>query len=176
MAGMLNLYLDTVLSYTWHQASVLAARVAGHGVKHAHNLCIWICQFLHSGKLPFHRYGTYSILEDEDFAQGLKLHFTELAAKGYIQAHDIVEYVTTLEIKEWLETKAHSILEQTAQCWHFTQKKNGMYINGHEHEDVVEYHNAFMARWKEYEKQLITYDNDGNILSWPTGFLVPQVE
>ena len=49
-----------------------------------------------------------------------------------------------------------------------------MYIDGHEREDVVEYRNQFMKRWREYEKRMVTYDNDGNVDSIPSGFPVPQ--
>ena len=58
--------------------------------------------------------------------------------------------------------------------WRYGRKKNGMYIDGHEHEDVVQYRKEFLARWQEYEKWMITYDNDGNVDSTPTGFPVPQ--
>jgi len=57
MVGTLNLYLDTELSFTWRQASVLASKAAGHGLKHAHNLHAWIHQYLSNGKLPLHQYG-----------------------------------------------------------------------------------------------------------------------
>jgi hypothetical protein len=115
MVGTLNLYLDTKLLYTWRQASVLTAKVAGRSINHAHNLQIWIHQFLHSGKLPLHHYGTFhlSILEDEDFSNKLQLHLTEIAKKGYIQAQDIVDYIATPEVQEYLGTKAHDISEQT---------------------------------------------------------------
>jgi len=33
---------------------------------------------------------------------------------------------------------------------------------------------GFIERWKEYEKCFIIYDNNGNVLSTPTGFPVPQ--
>ena len=36
-----------------------------------------------------------------------------------------------------------------------------MYLDGHEHEDVVAYENAFVARWKNYEKQFHTWDSNG---------------
>lgn len=49
-----------------------------------------------------------------------------------------------------------------------------MFIDGHERGDVVEYRKGFVERWKEYEKRFIIYDNDGNILSTPTGFPVAQ--
>ena len=49
-----------------------------------------------------------------------------------------------------------------------------MYIDGHEREDVVEYRNQFIKRWKEYKKRMVTYANNGNIDSTPSGFPVPQ--
>jgi len=50
-----------------------------------------------------------------------------------------------------------------------------MYIDGHERDDVVEYRNGFVKRWKEYEKRMVTYDNDGNQSPMPAGFDVPQL-
>ena len=49
-----------------------------------------------------------------------------------------------------------------------------MYINGHEHEDVVEYRKGFVECWKEYEKHFVIYENDRSILSTPTRFPIPQ--
>ena len=40
--------------------------------------------------------------------------------------------------------------------------------------NVVEYRKGFVERWKEYEKRFVIYDNDGNVVSTPTGFPVPQ--
>ena len=49
-----------------------------------------------------------------------------------------------------------------------------MYIDGHEREDVVKYRNEFIARWNEYEKRMVLYDGDGNVVSTPKGFDVAQ--
>jgi hypothetical protein len=49
-----------------------------------------------------------------------------------------------------------------------------MYIDGHEREDVVKYRKAFVARWAEYEKHMVLYDNDGNIVPILNGFAVEQ--
>ena len=49
-----------------------------------------------------------------------------------------------------------------------------MYIDGHEREDVVEYRNQFIKRWREYEKRMVMYDNNRNVDSIPSGFPVPQ--
>ncbi|CAA7270186.1 unnamed protein product [Cyclocybe aegerita] len=183
MVATLNLYLDSQLSYTWREASLIAAKAAGRGPNHARNLRKWICQFLKSGKLPLHRYGSYnsSILDDEDFAWDIQLHLTEKAKDGYIRAQDIVDYVATKDVQERLGVKARGITVRTARRWlkklnwRYTRKRNGMYIDGHEREDVVAYRKAFVSRWQEYEKRFIIYDNDGNVLSKPAGFPVPQI-
>ena len=44
-----------------------------------------------------------------------------------------------------------------------------MYINGHEHKDVVKYQKGFLACMKEYSKLMTTYDWDSNVLTHPTG-------
>ena len=49
-----------------------------------------------------------------------------------------------------------------------------MYIDGHEHVDMVEYRKGFVDRWREYERRFVIYRNDGNVLLTPTGFPVPQ--
>ncbi|KIL65316.1 hypothetical protein M378DRAFT_55046, partial [Amanita muscaria Koide BX008] len=120
------------------------------------------------------------ILEDEDFRRDIQLHLTEIAKKGYICAQDIVDYVATPEVQERLGTRKRGIHVRTARrwlhklSWRYQQKKKGMYIDGHEREDVVAYRKGFVERWKEYEKRFVIYDNDGNVLSTPTGFPVPQ--
>jgi hypothetical protein len=182
MVATLNFYLDAELSYSWRESSILAAKAMGRGVKHARNLRKWIKTYLHSEKLPLHRYGTYhsSILDDEDFRRDIQLHLTEITKKGYIRAQDIVDYVATPEVQEKLGTKARGIHVRTARrwlhklSWRYQQKKKGMYIDGHERDDVVEYRKRFVERWREYEKRFIIYGNDGNVLSTPTGFPVPQ--
>ena len=183
MVGTLNLYLDTQLSYSWREASIIAAKAAGCSINHARNLHNWILQFLNSGKLPLHRYGTYrsSILDDEDFAHDIQLHLLEIGKKGYIRAQDIVDYVATPEVQKQLGTKARTIHQRTA-CrwlkklnWCYTRKKKGMYINGHEREDVVAYRTEFIKRWKEYKKRFLIYDMDGNIVNKLIGFPVPQI-
>jgi hypothetical protein len=91
-----------------------------------------------------------------------------------------VDYVATAEVQQRLGTRACGIHIRTARCWlhklswQYQQKKKGMYIDGHEREDVVEYRKWFVECWKEYEKRFVIYNNDGNVVSAPTGFPVPQ--
>lgn len=184
MVGTLNLYLDPQLSYTWREASLIASKSQGHGVNHARNLRTWIHQYLGSKKLPVHRYGNLrtSVLQDEDFSQSIQLHLQKIAKDGYIRAQDIVDFMETPEMQTKLDemgSRKKKISLRTAQRWLHTmgwrygRKKNGMYIDGHEREDVVEYRTEFIERWKVYEKRMYSYDNDGKCDNELTGFPVP---
>jgi hypothetical protein len=120
MLDALNLYLDLELSYGWCEASFVASKSLGQGINHACNIWTWIHQFLHNEKLPLHQYGQYhsSILEDEDFAQDIQLHLSEVQQQeGHIQSQDIVDYVATLKVQERLGAKAKVISKQTARQW-----------------------------------------------------------
>ena len=57
--------------------------------------------------------------------------------------------------------------------WCYGRKKSGMYIDGHECEDVVEYQRKFIEQWKVYEKQMYTYNNNGKLNNELSGFPVP---
>jgi hypothetical protein len=184
MVGSLNLYLDSYMHYTWRQATLIVAKSQGRGCDYARKVRTWLHHYMSCGVLPLHRYGgSHSpILQDEDFAHDLKLYLLEIADKGYLRAQDMVDYVGLPEIQDKLggprgQTK---ISLRTGQRWlkkldwRYGRKKNGMYIDGHEREDIVKYRGEFIEQWKEYEKRMVTYNNDGNIMTTPQGFMVLQ--
>ena len=78
-----------------------------------------------------------------------------------IDATTLIDVVLSPEIQAWFvdsgidkqaisECTAHHWLQHLSWC--YGAMRNGMYLDGHEHEDVVAYRNAFVARWKGYEK------------------------
>ncbi|KIJ37232.1 hypothetical protein M422DRAFT_260397 [Sphaerobolus stellatus SS14] len=151
MVGALSLYLDPSLSYSWWESSMIAAKVSGHGAYHARCIRQWIHRFLMFGTLPLHRYGhSQSVLEDENFSQTIQLHLQERAKDGYIKAEDIVDFLSSPEMQEQFPAKKVKIIIRTAQKWlhklewRYGKKHNGMYIDGHEQEDVVAYHAEFL--------------------------------
>lgn len=165
MVGTLNLYLDPQLSYTWREASLIASKSQGHGVSHARNLRTWIHRYLASEKLPLHQYGRLrgSVLDDEDFSYAIQIHLTGIAKKDYIRTQDIVDFMETAEMQEKLDeigARNKKISIRTAQRWlhrmgwRYGRKRNGMYVDGHEREDVVEYREEFIKRWKVYDKRM----------------------
>lgn len=52
MLGLLNLYLDPGLQYTWREASAMVATIQGRGVKRAQKLWEWALTFARYAKLP----------------------------------------------------------------------------------------------------------------------------
>ncbi len=184
MVGVLNLYLNTKFCYTWRNASFIVAKTQGQGIKHARNLCRWILDFIWYECLPLHHYGQarWTVLEDEDVSQTLQLQLGERTKVGHIKAANVVKIVSSPEMQanlRWIRVCKLTITKWTA-CdwlkkldWRYKQKKNGMYIDGHEWEDVVQYRKVFVAWWKEYEKCFHKWDNNGNPLPLPTGFPVP---
>ncbi|KAJ7135531.1 hypothetical protein C8R46DRAFT_1014739 [Mycena filopes] len=183
MAGVLNLYLDPELSYTWRQASMIVAKSQDHGVYRARSLRSWLHAFLTSKKLPLHRYGQYhsSILNDEDFSDAIKLHLQSISrTEGHFRAQDLVDFVASSDMQTMLDEAGihkRSISVRTARRWlkqldwRYGRRKNGMYVDGHEREDVVAYRAAFVKRWLEqYEPRMVVYDNDGKVIKNPEGY------
>ena len=82
----------------------------------------------------------------------------EMAKNSYICAEDVVDYIVSPQIQAKLGSKAHGILVHTTRHWlkkldwRYGCKQNGMYVDGHERKDVVQYRNGFSKRWQEYEK------------------------
>ncbi|KAF7293622.1 hypothetical protein MIND_01141500 [Mycena indigotica] len=175
MLGTLNLFLNPGCNYTWRQASTVIARSQGHATHYARRIRDWLHYFLTHRKLPEHVIGVNdgdSLLDDEDFCAAIKLHLQLVCAKNkHFRAQDIVDFVAGEEMQAKLEAagvQKRTISVRTARRykrmdWRFGKRKNGMYVDGHEREDVVAYRTAFVKRWiEEYEPRIIVYDNEGN--------------
>ena len=173
MVGTLGLYLDPQLTFGWCEASLIVSKSQGHGIYRARKIRQWIHQFLATGNLPLHHYrGTCSmILGDEDIASQIQLLLSERAKQGFIKARDVVNIITSPEIQEQLRVagiQQRKISECTGRewlrkfRWRYGKKKNGMYIDGHEREDVVAYQKGFVERFAQhYAPCMYNWDCDG---------------
>jgi len=101
----------------------------------------------------------------------------ERATCGFIKAQDVCEIVISERMQAlftWLGIHRHSISLSTAQRWlskmnwRYKEMKKGMFIDGHEREDVVAYRRAFVHRWADYEACFQFWDNNGNSLQVPS--------
>jgi hypothetical protein len=85
---------------------------------------------------------------------------TEVTKGGLIKAKDPVDLVASPKMQQhfqWIGISKPSISEITAQRWlvqlgwQYGRHASGMYIDGHEQEDVVKYRHAFVGCWAEYK-------------------------
>jgi hypothetical protein len=111
------------------------------------------------------------VLEDNDVLQEIQEELAEKAKGGIIKAEDVCEIVVSEKIQTLfarLGVHKPGISKTTAQRWlaklkwRYSKKKNGMYIDGHERDNVVAYRQAFVYQWAEYESRFQIWDDDGN--------------
>ncbi|KAJ6612484.1 hypothetical protein B0H10DRAFT_2223097 [Mycena sp. CBHHK59/15] len=100
-------------------------------------------------------------MSDEDIAGDIHLYLQSLGK--WVSAKDIVRYVATPEFQAHLSVK-RIITVRTAQRWmkkmgyRWRKEPKGMYSDGHEREDVVNYRqNVFLPRWREFEARTRWY-------------------
>jgi hypothetical protein len=184
MIGLLSLYTDNDLSYSWKRASLVVAKTQKRGENHARRIREWAMGFLRWRDLPFHQLNRKrgTILDDEDVAEEVKMQMMEKTKGGFLKAQDLVEIVASPEMQAMFARKGitkASISDKTALRWleklgwSYGKLKNGMYLDGHERSDVVEYRKAFVERWMEHERRFHRWDHDGTELPRPNGFPVP---
>ena len=155
MVGVLNLFLDPGLLYTWREASMIVAKAQGHGSNHACSIRVWILDFVWKGRLPLHSYGytRQTVLDSNKVLQEIQGELSEKAKGGFIRAEDVCTIVASERLQDLfarLGVHKPNISKATAQRWlaklrwRYSKKKNEMYFDGHERDDVVAYRHAFV--------------------------------
>ena len=180
MLAMLNFYLDMNRKLSWQDASQMAATAGGCGQYLARRVRQWTLHWVTSNYdpqfLPLTNYGRFNTqaLQDEDLSNRIQLHLQELAKKyQHIRAQDIVNFVSSPEMQGCMGTKRSTISVYTARRWlkahewRYRELGKGMYKDGHEREDVVEYRAGFLKRFAEYEHRMELYDRDGATVKEP---------
>jgi len=88
MVGLLNIYTDDNLGYSWRKVSELVAKMQGHGTNHTRHIHGWVMGFLNWRDLPLHqlnwKWGT--IIDDEDVAEEIKSQMKEKTKEGFLKA------------------------------------------------------------------------------------------
>lgn len=169
---LLSLYTSATspLRGKWGAAALTVATGKGKGSGVARALCKEAWDFIDDrSNIPTNPYGRWcqSLLEeDEDFADGLRLH---LQTKGkYVKAEDIVEYTGLPEVQERHGLKkavsiatARRWMNTLGYRWRLTFR--GQYVDGHEREDVVYYREkTFLPMWDEIKDRQRHWNPDGS--------------
>ena len=128
--------------------------------------------FVREGTLPLRSYGynRKTVLEDEEVLQEIQGKLAEKAKSGFIKAQDVCDIVASENVQTLfsrLGVHKPGISLSTAQRWlakmnwHYKEMKKGMYIDGHERDDVVAYRHMFVHRWADYEAHFQFWDDNG---------------
>ncbi|KIJ37224.1 hypothetical protein M422DRAFT_178335 [Sphaerobolus stellatus SS14] len=155
----------------WQEASLLAAQAAGFGKGFARNIHHLVWELLEDplSKPALKLSGPKSRIHDEDFSRAIQLHLQTLGKK-YFSANDIVQFLDQPEVKKQFSLK-RAPNEHTVRKWlkfmeyRYGPGKKGMYIDGHEREDVVEYRqNTFLPGWYLVEPRMMKWLGDGTVV------------
>jgi len=107
----------------------------------------------------------------------------EKVGNSFLKAEDVMEIVASPGMQAVFAQKGIakvSISVNTALRWvkklgwTYGKLKNGMYLDGHERPDVVEYREGFVEQWMGYERRFHRWGHDGEELPRPNGFPVPE--
>jgi hypothetical protein len=160
--GLLNLYTDSDSLYTWRRSSEIIAKIQGHGTNQAHCIHEWAMGFLRWRDLPLYQlnWKHWTIIDDEDIAEEMRGRMMEKANGGFLKAEDVVDIVASPGMQAIFACKGitkATISVRMGLCWlerlgwTYGKLSNGMYLDGHEREDVVDYRKAFVEQWMGYE-------------------------
>src|SRR6266852_829658 len=141
---------------------MIVTKAQGHGSTHVRSVQTWILDFVREGRLPFHSfcYTQQTVLEDDNISQKIQSELSKRAKSGFIQAEVICKLVASKKFQTMfarLGIHKPTISKVTAHRWlvklrwRYSKKKNGMYIDEHERDDVVAYQQAFICRWAKYK-------------------------
>jgi len=169
MAGFLNIY-TTSPHITWTDASVAASMASGNKESFARSLRMWVWDLLEDDVMPVLRFGCHrkSRIEDEDFSQEIQLHLQTLGKK-YFSAMDIIRFLDKPDVQARLKIK-RTPTKRTVRNWLklmdycYGTGIKGMYIDGHEREDVVNYRqNHFLPLWSILESRMTTWTSQNQM-------------
>jgi hypothetical protein len=174
MKTTINFYSHPLSTLTWRESSLMAATAANGGVSLARKTRQFIIAYA-QGKcsydaLPHTCYGTFDtrFLNDEDLSLRIRQHLQTLGR--HFTAQDVVDFIASDSIQALLGTRQKNISTRTAQRWlqqhhRYGLTKKGMYVDGHERGDVVEYRKEFLKRMEAYERRIVVFDVvDGRVM------------
>jgi hypothetical protein len=175
-------YLELVLEGT---AQVEASKQVAHfffkgGAYKATCVRDWARAFLESGELPGYKQGqhqkTKSVIDDED-VQDTAQKWLRSQKDGTVEPAMFASYLkeTLLPSLAGKPAVRASVSESTAKRWlhklgwHPDEHRQGVYYDGHDREDVVEYNLQFVRRMFERAERMETYSgDDSEVVAQPT--------
>src|SRR6266498_4034874 len=130
----------------------------------------WGGNFIQTGELPVHSQGKHmkikSLLDDEDFSEDCKAWLRQQTPETR-SPYNLKMYIEEeLFPKSTGNIKKDTISEKTCRnymhLWgyRYDERKKGIYYDGHERLDVVEYRKEWLERMFMYKKRMKEFDGD----------------
>ena len=129
----------------------------------------WADYFRIHGEFPCNMRGLHRkvlpLILDEDIAEAFRSYLRSRTKKEY-------NLLTGRSLAKWANSNLPGIFisERTAQRWmnhlgfHFGEPPLGVYVDGHEREDVIRYRAKFVKKMLEYRNKMTIFRDDGEIL------------
>ena len=122
MIGVLNIFLNPKLSFTWRELLIVVATAQGHGVACTCSIWTWVLDFVWEERLPFYSYGytRQTVLKDKDLLKEIQEELLEKLKAGFIKAQDVCDIVAGKKIQNmflWMGIHKPGISQSTAQRW-----------------------------------------------------------
>lgn len=162
------LHLVQDQGYTKQYASQLLSTSLKKGLYHARLIRSWANQWLTAGELAESRRGKYtrvkSLIEDEDtkaqITRYLRMNKLTVDLKQFIQfvKNEVIPWAGISGQKTISEKTARAWLHEVG--WEYKKRTKGIYFDGHERDDVVEYRHKFVSTMAELRSLTATYDGD----------------
>jgi hypothetical protein len=140
--GLLNIYTDEDLEYSWTKASEVVAKTQRAGVNHAQCIWKWAIGFLKRGDLPLYQlnWKWATIIDDEDIAEELKMCMMEKGKEGFLKAQDIVDIIASPKMQEIFTQK--NISKQSISIKMALHVTNLFVTGARDHENAHDHENA----------------------------------
>ena len=159
----LNRFLAIYLSGKgWTEAANYAADLIGQGCCGSRRLQVWGKDFIRNrSALPYHHYtnsGCDSLLNNMKFAGELFAYI--MNAGAHIPAQAIIDFMEKPEVVEHYHILKPVCLDMACRWmsklnFKWGKLPAGMYIDGHEHSDMVHYcQNVYLPALAQYEQRM----------------------
>jgi hypothetical protein len=142
----------------------------GSGISKARSIRYIANYWLRYNTLPSSQRGkhqkTLRLIDDEGIAQQCKSWIRKEGGNNGISPTQFKTYVETILLPRNGIFKQKTISLSTARRWlnilgFFYQKhRKGLYFDGHERADVIEYREKYLARMVEYESRMTKYEGE----------------
>jgi hypothetical protein len=160
----------------WQSTNTMTATaINGKGACCAKAIQNWANTFLRSGAIPVSERGKHKklgcFLRDEDVQEEIDTYLRE--NKFEVRIHTPTKYINEEVLPDLDDGLSMKLFERNVIRWmkifghSYREATKGVYMDGHERNNVVAYRGQFLAKMVEHEKRMPMFTNDCSDVIWP---------